>query len=93
MRLLEHFTQHPASVGESYLEHMRHAGGFALAMLAGGLACLVHAVLPFLCKKTASETIARLHERMVVNRLKAIPGPGRPSWSSKGAPGADPLRP
>ena len=75
MSLLQPFTRHPASVGESYAQHMCHAGGFALAMLVGGLACLVHAVLPFLCKKTGSRTIARLHDRMVVNRVKAVPGP------------------
>ena len=70
MSLLPPFTRHPASVGESYAEHMRHAGGFAVAMLVGGLACFVHAVFPFLCKKTGSDTIARLHHRMVVNRVK-----------------------
>jgi hypothetical protein len=74
MSLLDPFTRHPASVGESYAQHMRHAGGFALAMLAGGMACLVHALLPFACTKTASRTITRLHDRMVVNRSKAAPG-------------------
>lgn len=68
MSLLQPFIQHPASVGESYTEHLRHASGFAAAMLVGGLACLMHAVFPFLCKKTGSDTIARLHQRMIVNR-------------------------
>ena len=40
-------------------------------MLLGGLACLVHAVLPFLCTSTGSQTIRRLHDRMVVNRVRA----------------------
>ena len=68
MNLLQPFTRHPASVGETYAQHMQHAGGFALAMLGGGLACLLHAVFPFLCRRTASAVISRLHERMVVNR-------------------------
>jgi len=71
MSLLQPFTRHPASVGETYGEHLRHASGFGLAMLAGGLACLLHGIFPFLCKKTGSRTIAHLHERMIVNRVKS----------------------
>jgi hypothetical protein len=65
------FTEHPASVGESYLEHMAMALSFAGAMLVGGLACLAHAFLPFLCERTGSSAIAALHERMVQNRVSA----------------------
>jgi len=62
------FTEHPASVGENYLQHLRHAAGFALSMIGGGLAVAVHAVLPFLFKKTGSGIIADLHTRMVTSR-------------------------
>jgi hypothetical protein len=62
------FTAHPASVGESYLEHMGQALGFATRMLAGSLACFVHALFPFLCVKTGSKCITELHDRMVANR-------------------------
>ena len=44
---------------------------FGTSMLVGGLACLVHAFLPFLCTSTGSRTIRRLHDRMVVNRVRA----------------------
>ena len=71
MRITEHFTQHPASVGETYGEHFRMALGFAAHMLIGGLACLVHAVLPFAFVKTGSGIIQSLHDRMVVNRHAA----------------------
>jgi hypothetical protein len=64
------FTDHPASVGETYGEHLRAAGGFGLAMVAGGLACLVHALLPFLFVTTGSRIIGALHDRMVVNRRR-----------------------
>jgi hypothetical protein len=67
------FTAHPASVGESYVEHMGAAFSFALPMLAAGLACAVHGLLPFAFTTTGSRTIRRLHDRMVVNRVK----PGR----------------
>ncbi|HZK92184.1 MAG TPA: DUF6356 family protein [Stellaceae bacterium] len=62
------FTEHPASVGENYLEHLRHAAGFAGNMISGGLACLVHAILPFLFTKTGSGVVATLHTRMIDHR-------------------------
>ena len=62
------FTDHPASVGESYSEHLVTAAGFGLRMLVAGSACLVHAVLPFLFVKTGSAQITKLHDRMVANR-------------------------
>jgi hypothetical protein len=69
------FTDHPASVGETYGEHLAAASGFGLGMIFGGLACLVHGLLPFLFVRTGSSTIARLHERMVVNRRRASLSP------------------
>jgi len=68
------FTKHPASVDETYAEHLGVACGFSLRMCLGGLACLVHAFLPFLFVKTGSETISELHERMVTHRRRHEPG-------------------
>jgi len=62
------FTEHPASVGESYLEHMGQSLSFAGPLFLAALACLVHAVFPFLCVRTGSRTITRLHGRMVTHR-------------------------
>ena len=67
------FTQHPHEVGETYGEHFTVAMGFGSAMILGGLACMVHAVLPFLCTRTGSMTIRRLHDRMVTNRRPVSP--------------------
>ncbi len=64
------FTKHPHEVGETYGEHFGVASSFGFAMLRGGLACMVHAFLPFLCTSTGSRTIKQLHERMVTNRVK-----------------------
>ena len=66
------FLDHPASVGETYGEHLVAASGFGLSMILGGLACLVHGLLPFLFLRTGSSTIARLHDRMVINRRRAL---------------------
>lgn len=62
------FSDHPRSVGESYLEHQRHAFGFGFTLLGASLACLIHGVVPGLFVRTGSQTISRLHDRMVVNR-------------------------
>lgn len=62
------FSAHPAEVGESYLQHLRHALGFALTLGWACIACTVHALLPFLFEKTGSQCICRLHERMVLHR-------------------------
>jgi len=68
------FTEHPASVGENYFEHLVHASGFGLRMIMGGLACILHGVLPFLFVKTGSRQITTLHGRMVTHRSK-LPEP------------------
>jgi hypothetical protein len=65
------FTDQPATVGESYLQHMGVAGSFGWAMLKGAGACFVHALLPFLFVKTGSATITGLHDRMVLHRRRA----------------------
>ena len=62
-------TDHLDEVGESYWEHMFKAARFAVAMLLGGVACLVHSLLPFLFVRTGSARVRHLHEVMVENRL------------------------
>ena len=57
------FMDHPRSVGESYFEHLLFAGGFALRLLAAGLAALVHALIPCLFEKTASNMIAKMYAK------------------------------
>ena len=62
------FTEHPRSVGETYLEHLHSAAGFGTTMVLAGFACLMHALVPRLFVKTGSSAIGRLHDRMVINR-------------------------
>jgi hypothetical protein len=75
MSILRSFTDHPASVGESYLEHLGRATGFGLRMVFAGLACLLHGLLPFMFQRTGSRAISELHERMVVSRRVARHAP------------------
>ena len=58
------FIDHPASVNETYLQHMRFAGWFAMMLIGAGLAALVHAIIPPLFETTASRIIHRLHARI-----------------------------
>ena len=64
MRLKTYFTEHPASVGETYGEHFRVAIHFAKEMFVASLACAVHAVNPRLFTNTASSKIQQLHAEM-----------------------------
>jgi hypothetical protein len=63
-RLLSAFTDHPKEVGEGYFEHMWFALRFAGTLGLAGGAALIHAIFPFACKKTASQIIFRLHDRL-----------------------------
>lgn len=62
------FLEHPRSVGETYLVHQRQAFGFGVAMILGGVACLLHGLVPAMFLRTGSSTVARLHHKMVVSR-------------------------
>ena len=64
------FTDHPSAVGETYLEHSRVAGSVGIRMIGAGLACLVHAALPFLFVTTGSRAILSLHEKITSGRRK-----------------------
>ena len=57
------FLDHPRSVDESYFEHLLFAGGFALRLVGAGLAALVHALVPCLFEKTASNMIAKMYAK------------------------------
>ena len=59
------FTRHPHDIGESYGDHMSRAAASGLKLIGCGIACLVHAVFPFLFERTASETIREMHRGMV----------------------------
>lgn len=73
MDLRKLFTEHPASVGETYLEHLGMATGFGWRMILGGFACLIHGLLPFLFVRTGSGQIRTLHDTMVAHRGKKMP--------------------
>lgn len=58
------FVEHPASVEESYFEHMRFAGWFSAKLCMAGIAAFVHALVPGFFEKTAGNIICELHHRI-----------------------------
>ncbi|MEL7187224.1 MAG: DUF6356 family protein, partial [Pseudomonadota bacterium] len=68
------FTEHPATVGETYGEHFVHAMGFSTALLKAAFCCGIHAILPFCFEKTGSDCITGLYDRMVTNRNRLAAG-------------------
>ena len=61
MAIIDVFTEHPASVGESWAEHARLALSTSGLLAGAALAAAVHAVVPALFETTASRTIDRVH--------------------------------
>jgi hypothetical protein len=66
--MFRRFTEHPHAVGETYAEHACAAAGIGVLLIAAGLACLAHALLPFLFETTASGLVMRLHNRLAERR-------------------------
>jgi len=84
------FTEHPATVGETYGQHFQSALGFSMSMIAGGLACLVHAFFPFLFETTGSKAIRSLHERMIAHRSRVARSAASPEASGRVQGGSSP---
>ncbi len=61
MSILKPFLTHPEEVGETYAQHLGQAFLIGLRMIGAGLACCIHAILPFLFVETASNLVHELH--------------------------------
>ena len=73
------FTEHPASVNETYMEHFCKASSFSWQLFKASLACLIHAFFPACCVKTGSKAITDLHNKMVTFRVKGSELQAQPS--------------
>lgn len=58
--MFEDSRTHLREAGETYTEHLRFAATVALMAIGAGLACMVHAIVPALCRSTCSATIREL---------------------------------
>ena len=71
--MLQASRAHLADVGETYFEHMRFALLVGALGVGAGLACMFHAIVPALCERTCSRTVASL-QRLFADRsqLEAV---------------------
>jgi len=58
------FLAHPQAVNESYAEHAGVAFRYAGRLFVASCAALIHALVPALCKTTASSLIKDMHREM-----------------------------
>jgi Family of unknown function (DUF6356) len=58
------FTSHPDSLRESYFQHLGHAMSYAGRLFAAAVCAFIHALLPFLFERTASNSIKAMYEDM-----------------------------
>ncbi|MCH9633126.1 MAG: hypothetical protein S4CHLAM6_14780 [Chlamydiae bacterium] len=65
------FTKHPHEVGESYFKHLLEALYLFARLTYSGSVMLIHAFIPFLFTKTASNTIFYFHKRFT-ERLNSL---------------------
>ena len=63
------FLDHPASVGESYLEHLAASLTTSAKLGGAAAACVVHAFVPGLCKTRGSTAILQLHADIMPRRF------------------------
>lgn len=72
------FTDHPASVGETYPEHMAVALGYGVRLLRAGCAAIVHAIVPALFETAASDAIRVMHAEIEDRGASGKPPPAAP---------------
>ena len=63
--MLTRCRTHLSEAHESYVEHLAFAASVGLMLVSAGFACLIHAVLPGYCTRTASKTVGRLTQLFV----------------------------
>jgi hypothetical protein len=65
------FTDHPASVGETYFQHAGFACRYGAKMLLGGCAAVIHGIFPFLFETTGSRVTRELNATLEASRARA----------------------
>ena len=68
--LMRLFSDHPAKIGETYLEHMAFAFGFSARLFRAAFAALVHGVVPALHETTASTEVLAIADEVRGRRAR-----------------------
>ena len=62
--MIEHSKRHLSAAGENYFEHLGAALGISATLARASICCALHAILPSLCTRSASRSIAELHQKL-----------------------------
>jgi hypothetical protein len=63
-KFIKGFTDHPASVNETYWQHARFAFGFSFTLFCAAFAALIHAIIPPFFETTAGRLVGALHVKI-----------------------------
>ncbi len=63
------FIDHPRTVNEGYFEHMGAAFSVGGRLAIAALKCLVHGLVPGMCKTAGSDAILKLHGEISPRRF------------------------
>ena len=63
-KMLNIFSKHPQEVGETYLQHFVAACKYGFVLFGLFVIAIIHAVFPFVFKKTVSEKILELADKL-----------------------------
>ncbi len=58
------FTDHPRTLGMSYVGHGLGAAKIAFVLLGAGVACLIHSIVPGWFTQTAGKTVTDIYGEM-----------------------------
>ena len=76
-RTLSYFTAHLSNIGESYGQHFLHAIYYCVMLMTAAVCALIHAILPLLFEKTASQIISKLYGKMTERKLLEAYSPSK----------------
>lgn len=76
-RTPKYFTAHLSNIGESYGQHFLHAIYYCVMLMTAAVCALIHAILPFLFEKTASQIISKLYGKMTERKLLEAYSPSK----------------
>lgn len=68
--LFEAFCEHPQSVGETYLQHMKFAVFLGLRLIIISICLLIHGVFPFIFKSFSGDQIISLATKIQQRRIR-----------------------
>lgn len=68
--LMSRFTEHPRSVGETYLQHALQSMYIAATMALASWAAVLHALFPFLFQTTAGDVAIQLAMHVLRRRQR-----------------------